>query len=298
MKLMRAATLSVADLNRSIDLYCQWLDYSVEEQGVVDTDLASSWGAPGAAGRPMVVLRPASGHDIFIRLIENRVHPDFKALVTYGWSAIEICVDDVLKVNERILKSPFEIIGPPQEVDGLPAIFPMQVKGPDDEIVYLTQIREDPPPFLLPRADAFIDRLFILVMACSDMQGSLDWLTQHCDFEVGRGRLEITYKLLANAFEVPHEHPFVISTMVHGQDVFLELDQMPAQGGPRPHFDDEFPQGVAVGSFVHPDFDALDARCSNLWITPPATRASAVYGDKRAGTLRAPDGTLVEMIEQ
>ena len=31
MKLMRAATLSVADLSRSVDLYCEWLDYSVEE---------------------------------------------------------------------------------------------------------------------------------------------------------------------------------------------------------------------------------------------------------------------------
>jgi hypothetical protein len=30
---MRAATLSVADIDRSIDIYCEWPDYCVEEQG-------------------------------------------------------------------------------------------------------------------------------------------------------------------------------------------------------------------------------------------------------------------------
>ena len=271
MKLMRAATLSVADLDRSIALYCDWLDYSVEEQGELDAALAASWGCPGAAGRRSAVLRPASGRDIFVRFVENRVHPDFKALTTYGWSAIEICVEDVLAVNERMLKSPFAIIGPPKELDGLPAIYPMQVKGPDEEIVYLTQIREDLPAFDLPRAEALIDRLFILVMACSDMKASLNWLVEHCDFAIGRDEMEIVYTMLANAFGLPHEQLHVISTMVHEKDVFLELDQMPPQAKIRPHYDGELPQGVAIGSFLHPDFDALDARVKDLWITPPST---------------------------
>jgi len=297
LKLMRAATLSVADLDRSIALYCDWLDYSVEETGEVDAALAASWGTPGAAGRRFAVLRPASGRDIFIRFVENRIHPDFVALRTYGWAAIEICVEDVLKVNERIERSPFEIIGPPKELDGLPAIYPMQAKGPDDEIVYFTQIREDLPAFDLPRAEALIDRLFILVMACSDMKASLNWLVEHCDFAIGRDEMEIVYTMLANAFDLPHEQLHVISTMVHEKDVFLELDQMPPQATARPHYDGELPQGVAIGTFIHPDFDAIDAKCRELWITPPSTHGSAVYGGKRAGTLRALDGTLVEIVE-
>ncbi len=294
---MRAATLSVAELNRSIDTYCEWLDYSVEEQGELDDALASSWGSPEAAGRRYAVLRPASGRDIFVRFVENRIHPDYVPLRTYGWAAIEICVQDVLAVNERILKSPFEVIGPPKELDGLPAIYPMQVKGPDQEIVYLTQIREDLPEFDLPRAEALIDRLFILVMACSDMKASLDWLVEHVDFAIGRDHLEIVYTMLANAFGLPLEDPHVISTMVHGKDVFLELDQMPAQATERPHYDGELPQGVALGTFIHPDFDALDRKCRDVWITPPSLHASAVYGGKRAATVRALDGTLVEMVE-
>lgn len=294
---MRAATLSVADLNRSIDTYCEWLDYSVEEMGELESSLANSWGCPGAAGRRYAILRPASGRDIFIRFVENKIHPDYVALRTYGWAAIEICVQDVLKANERMEKSPFEIIGPPKELDGLPAIYPMQVKGPDEEIVYLTQIREDLPAFDLPRAEALIDRLFILVMACSDMKASLNWLVDHVDFAIGRDHMEIVYTMLANAFGLPHEDQHVISTMVHEKDVFLELDQMPSQATTRPGYDGELPQGIAIGSFIHPDFDALDAKCKDLWVREPAVHTSPVYGGKRAGTVRALDGTLVEMIE-
>jgi catechol 2,3-dioxygenase-like lactoylglutathione lyase family enzyme len=297
LKLLRAATLSVADLDRSIANYCQWLDYSVEEQNVLTVEMATSWGAEESAGNRCAVLRPASGVNIFIRLIENRTHPDYVALRTYGWAAIEICVTDVLAVNERMLKSPFEIIGPPRELDGLPAIYPMQVKGPDQEIVYLTQIREDTPPFDLPRAEALIDRLFILVMACSDMKASQEWFDQHIDFKTGREHMEIVYTMLAGAFGLPVEDPHVISTLVHGKDVFLELDQMPPQATPRPGFDGELPQGIAIGTFWVPNFDEINTRCSELWVTPPAIYDSCVYGGKRAATLRAPDGTLVEIVE-
>ncbi|MDH3619624.1 MAG: hypothetical protein OER91_01950 [Gammaproteobacteria bacterium] len=294
---MRAATLSVADLDRSIGLYCDWLDYTVEEKGEIDAALAASWGTPNAAGRRFAVLRPSSGYDIFIRLVEGTPHPDFKALTTYGWSAIEVCVQDVLAANERMLESPFEIIGPPKELDGLPAIYPMQVKGPDEEIVYLTQIREDLPEFDLPRAESPIDRLFILVMACSDMKASLAWMAEHLDIAIGRDELVIVYTMLAKAFDLPMEDPHTISTMVHGKDVFLELDQMPEQASVRAGHDGELPPGVAVGTFWVPGFDDIDARNKGHWITPPAIHSSCVYGGKRSGTLRAPDGTLVEVVE-
>ena len=74
MKLMRAATLSVADLDRSVNLCTQWLDYSVAEQGKVTDNLAASWGCGNAPGRRQAFLRPASGH-LLIRLVENTPNP-------------------------------------------------------------------------------------------------------------------------------------------------------------------------------------------------------------------------------
>ena len=297
MKLLRAATLSVADLDQTANRYCEWFDFSVEEQGEVDATLAASWGTPGAAGRRCAVLRPASGHDIFIRLVENRIHPEFVPLRTYGWAAIELCVEDVLQANQRMEKSPFEIIGPPREIEGLDAIYPMQVKGPDGEIVYLTQIRDDLPAFDLPRAEAMIDRLFILVLGCSDMNASLDWFEQHVNLDVGRRKMEIVYTMLANAFELPVDDLHVISTMIHGRDVFFEFDQYPPEATVRPHYDSELPQGVALGTIYHPEFEDLLSKNEGLWISEPAVYDSCIYAGKRAGTLRAPDDSLIEIVE-
>ena len=262
MKLIRAATLSVADLDRAVDNYCEWLDYSVEEQGELDAGLAASWDSPWR--HPGDATPYCARHRAGIYSFASS-RTGFTPITcrcglmagTPSRSASKTC----WQANERMLGSPFEIIGPPKELDGLPAIYPMQVKGPDQEIVYLTQIREDLPAFDLPRAEALIDRLFILVMGCSDMAASLKWLEDHVDFAIGRDRMEIVYTMLANAFDLPVEEEHVISTMVHEKDVFLELDQYPPQATVRPHYDGELPQGVASGTFLHPDFDALNARC-------------------------------------
>lgn len=292
MKLLRAATLTVADPESTAARYVEWLDYRVAERGTVSDDLAASWGAPASAGRPLVVAAPASGADVYLRFVQGEPPADYRPLRSYGWAAIEICVQDVLAANERMLRSPFEIIGPPREIDGLPAIYPMQVKGPDQEIVYLTQIRSDLPSYDLPRAGAPIDKLFILVLACSNLQASLDWFERNVRLQHGR-TMDIVYTMLAGAFGLPMEDLHTIATVVHERDVFLELDQYPPAATPRPRHDGELPPGVAICTLKHPAFDTV---CGD-WVRPPAVRDGVVYGGRRAGTLRAPDGTLVEVIE-
>jgi hypothetical protein len=294
MKLLRAATLTVADLDRSIRNYSQYFDYSVVETGQVPADLAQSWGAPASAGCRYGILAPASGVPIYLRFIEQPPHPDFVPLRSYGWAAIEICVQDVLAANARVTvpNSPFTVIGPPREIDGLPAIYPMQVRGPDGEIVYLTQIRSDLPAYDLPRATAPIDRLFILVMACSDMRAANRWLESHAGVAMGR-EMDIVYTMLAGAFGTPMDELHTISTMIHGRDVFLEIDQYPAAAVSRPRFAGMLAPGCAIGTLFHPDFASLPGP----WISPPVLRDGPIYQGKRAGTLLGPDGTLIEMVE-
>jgi len=57
------------------------------------------------------------------------------------------------------------------------------------------------------------------------------------------------------------------------------------------------PPCAAIGSFIHPEFEKLMAINKDHWITPPEKRDSILYKGKRAGSLRAPDGTLIELIE-
>ncbi|MEQ7156753.1 VOC family protein [Brevundimonas aurifodinae] len=291
MELLRAATLTVADPEAAAALYVEWLDYAVVERGPVPADLAAAWGCPASADRASVVCRPASGADVFLRFVEGRTPADYLPLRTYGWAAIEICTQDTHAVNARMERSPFQIIGPPKELDGLPAIFPMQVKGPDQEIVYLTQIRDNLPAYDLPRAGSLIDKLFIIVLACSDLRASLDWFEGQLRLSAGRS-MDLVYTMINAAFDLPADTRHTLATMVHGRDCFLELDQYPDATTARPTEPGALPPGIAITTFRHPDFDALKG-----WITPPAAREGAVYDGKRAGTLRAPDGTLVEVVE-
>lgn len=295
MKLLRAATLTVSELAHSENCYRDYMDYRVIESGHLDKGLAASWGAPNCAGARYSVLEPASRTPIYLRLVEQPPHRDFEPLKTYGWAAIEICVEDVLKANERLLHSPFEIIGPPREIDGLPAIYPMQVKGPDGEIVYLTQIRSDLPAYDLPRASAPIDRLFIFVLACSDMHASIRFAVEKLGLAFGRD-MQIVYTMLANAFGMPHEKLHTISTVVHGRDVFFEFDQYPPAATPRPQHKGQLPPGVAIGTITLPDFSARITLLEDWLIAPPALRPGPVYGGRLSATLRGPDGALFEVV--
>jgi len=296
MHLIRAATLTVSDLETSQSLYCDWLDYSCVEKGNISPCLAESWGAPKTAGQAYAVLQPASGSNVFIRLIEQPNVTNYEALRSYGWAAIEICNQNTLKVNSRMERSPFEIIGPPKELDGMSAIFPMQVKGPDKEIVYLTEIRDDLEAYDLPRAESLIDKLFILVMACSDMEATGAWLEEHLLIEKGRS-MEIIYSMINKAFDLPGDTKHAIATLKHERDVFLEIDEYPKGATSRTSHDGMLPPCAAIGSFIHPEFDKLMDLNTSLWITPPVIRQGALYGCKRTGTLRDPDGTLIELIE-
>lgn len=293
MELLRAATLTTADLDRARRNYGQYFDYSVVEEGTVAADLAASWDCPKSAGQPYLIMQPSSGAPLYIRFVEQPGVEGFRALRSYGWNAIELCVTDVMAANERMLSSPFEIIGPPREIDGLPAIHPMQVKGPDEEIIYLTQIKDNLPAFDLPRAATLIDKLFILVMGCSDLPGALQWLKTHCGLEIGRESMEIVYTMLAKAYGTPMEELHTIATMIHGRDVFLEVDQYPQAAIDRPRHDGMLVPGCAVGTLWHPDFDSLPAP----WITPPVTRDGPIYQGRRAATMKGPDGVLIEMVE-
>jgi len=292
MKLLRAATVTVADLSRTISNYETYCDYTVVERGEINTELAESWGTPKSAGCPYAVMQPASGADIFLRFVEQAPVEGFKALRSYGWNAIEICVQDVMAVNERMLDSPFEIIGPPNKIPGLDAIHPMQVKGPDEEIVYLTQINDDLPEYNLPRAGSLIDKLFILVMGSSDMDASAKWMQEKCGLAFGR-EMEIPYTMIAKAYGTPLDELHRICTLIHDKDVFLELDQYPDAATPRPHHEDMLVPGCAIGTLWHPDFDSLPGP----WLTAPTVRDGAIYKGKRVGVLKDLDGTLIEMVE-
>lgn len=294
MQMLRAATLVTPDVAATAERYARWLDYQPVETGTVDDALARSWAAPSAAGRAQAVCRPASGAPLFLRFVEGAAPADYRPLRTFGWAAVEICVQDVLAVHDRMARPdcPFEVIGPPRRLDGMPMIHAMQVRGPDDEIVYLTQIDDDPPGLRLPRAESLVDRLFIMVMACSDLEASKAWVEAALGVET-TPTMDITYTMLARAFGLPAERKHPIAMGLRDGDGFLELDQYPSGAEPRPRAPGDLFPGVALTTFVHPDLLAVRAP----WASPPEPREGAVYGGRAAGTVIGPDDTLIELVQ-
>ena len=291
MRRLRAATLTVASVPDAVRRYSKWFDYRMLEDGEVAPDLARAWGCEHCAGRRYAVLGPASRETVYLRFVEQAPDPAFRALRTHGWSAIELCVADVQALAEHLRGSPFEMLGPPRENAALPAIFPMQVRGPDQEMIYLTQIRGDLPALDLPRAAVPVDALFILVAGCRDLEASCRWFERQVDLTAGEP-LEIRYTMIARAFSLPEEQRHRIRTLADGRDVALELDQNPAAATGRSVRPGMLAPGIAIGTFIHGDLDRADLH----WISPPMKRSGPVYGGRRAGTVIAPDGALVELV--
>lgn len=293
MNLLRCATHTVTDLAATITRFATWLDYTVVEQGTVSVDLAASWGSPSSTGRHYAVCRPASGADVFLRFIEGDPVLAYLPIRSYGWAAIEICVQDVLKVNDRMLQpgSPFPVIGPPTKIAGIDTIYPMQVRGPDQETLYFTEITTTASDSGLPRAGSLIDKVFILVLACPDLCATVDWFARTLNLGM-TDPMAIRYSMLAEAFDLPITDLHEIVTAKWEGDVFLEFDQYPKATVPRPTHPGALPPGVSICTLTYPAFDALAVD----WITPPVVRHGPLYGGRLVGTARTPESALLEIV--
>lgn len=292
MTLLKCATHVVADLGQAVERYAQWMDYRLVEQGAVPPDLAAAWSAPASAGRAFAVMQPASGEDVFLRFIEGDPVPGYQPIRTWGWAAIELCVTDVMAVNERMLQSPFEVIGPPKVLDGFATVTPMQVRGADLETVYLTQINQPGPDTGLPEPKSLVDRPFIMVLACPDLAKSMAWVRNVFGLAM-IDPVAINYSMISLAFGLPEGEKVALSTARGGGQTFLELDQYPAEATARPCHPGALPPGVAITTMLYPDFARLDPH----WASAPVVREGPLYGGRRTGVLLTPEGALLEVIE-
>lgn len=293
MTLLKCATHVVSDVDAAVERYSRELDYTLVESGAVPADLAEAWGAPASTGRRFVVMQPSSGSPVFLRFIEGDDVPDYLPIRTYGWAAIEICVQDVEEVNRRMLASKtFEVIGPPKPLDGFPTVKPMQVRGPDKETVYLTEIRVDDPASGLPKPKSLIDRPFILVLACPDLEKTAKWLADVFALEVS-APVAIRYSMISLAFNLPEDDKHALVTVKWEGQTFLEADQYPEGTTVRPSHPGALPPGVSIVSMAYPDL----ARLEGHWASPPVVREGPLYAGARVGVLKTPEGALLEVIE-
>ncbi len=294
LKRLKINTVAAPDIGIVESWYSEWLGYSVCERGEISADLAASWGAAAMSGRPYIVMQPENGTDVFIRVVEIDEVAGYKPMTTLGWNSFELIIDDVYKLNERLLKSPFKIIGEPSPLDGeLNFIHAMQVLGPADDVLYLTCDTVRAEDSLLPLPDSFVDRPFIVILAGNGVDTTQSY---YCDkFLMKReGDMTSPIGVIADAQGLPKDHVFDMGFMFLGQaGNFIEYDGYGPEYGARPQTAGQLPPGCSTVSFSVDNLDGFDLDFVGDAVSDP----SIAYGGGRTRTARGPVGELIELVE-
>lgn len=284
--------VTTPDLDAAISDYAGLLQYRLVEQGLIDPDLAASWRCPASAGARFAALQPQSGAHCFIRLVEAPLPADFRPTRSYGWAAYELTVQDVANWPGRLQGGGFEIVGQPKALEGLPFIIAMQMTGRGREMLYLTELFGDTPQSDLPRAASLSDHIFIAVLASPDREASVRWYEDKLKLEAG-GSYTLSYTMINNAFGLPPSHRTTLTMLQKGRMPVMEVNDYPDEARERQGSPGMLPPGNALLTLAVDDLNALDV----AFIAPPRVFEGAVYGGRRAATLRGPAGELVELLE-
>jgi hypothetical protein len=294
LKRLKINTVAVPDVAQVENWYTRWLEYAVCERGEISTALADSWGAAAMAGRPYIVMQPQSNDDVYIRAVEIDPVAGYKPMTTLGWNAFEIIIDDVYELNERLVDSPFRIIGEPAGLGGdLDFIHAMQVEGPGGELLYLTCDRKRAPDTLLPPPGAFIGRPFIVVLGGNGVDTTQSF---YCDkFQMKRENdLQTSIGILATAHGLPADHVFDMGFMALTEvGNFIEFDGYGDTFGERRRTAGQLPPGCSSVSFAVDSLDAFELE----FVGDPVADTSVAYGGGRCRTAAGPVGELIELIE-
>ena len=293
---IKCGSLLVNDLQVSTKLYSELLEQEIVEQGELSEILATSWGAPRLAGAKTCLLQPKSKADSYIRLIQS---PDIVTPIphatSYGWTAFEICVEDVFALADKLQGSGFSIVGPPKHLDGMTNVIPMQVVGPDQEVLFLNQVLESDSHTDLPIAQSVVDRIFIAVLATNDRQSSvLDYAQQLACQEAGT--YELRYSLINRAFDLDMETKHSLTLVQDGRKPLLEIDQYPAEAKERMVKPGNISHGNAIVSLLVDDLDTLPLR--NKVSEHTVCAQGLLYEGRRSIMTRGAAGELLELIEK
>jgi len=286
-------TVLAQDIESAANAYTEYLGYRVTHRGTVSAAMAGAWAAPAQSGAPYLIMTPASGEPHWIRFIEAEPVPGFKPLTTYGWHSLEIVVADVDAIPPTLEGSPFAIVGDPKNLGAGSTIRAMQVRrGNVGEVLYLTQIPDEPEKAHLPLAKSFIDRIFIVVLGSPDMNEARAYYVDNFGLEPGM-EAPAMIRVTNEAFGLPAGTEHTICTVKMPGKCLIEIDHYPAQATARPKATGSLPPGIAMISFATPDLGAIDLPL----LAPPVAIDDAPYNGRRTAITLGAAGEMIEMIE-
>lgn len=240
--------VSVPDVDRAAAAYRAGLDFVQIDAGRIDPATAARWRAPGVADARYAVLAPSSRVGGAVQLVETPPSPPgYAPLRTHGWAALELAVADV-DVALAGLTGDFTVLGEPRPLTGAaaPALRAAQVAGPAGEVLYLTEIRGELPPFALPRSPVSgADGLYVAVLAVRDLVRTRAWWEDM--FPVRRcSDRRAAISVLNRAFDLPATRTHRLSSLQLSGRAVVEIDEYPEAAESRPMPTGLLPPGVAL----------------------------------------------------
>ncbi len=283
-----AGTVICPRMDVALDAYMNYLGMELVSYGHVYRQHAALWGAPALAQAPCAVLASASGAP-WLRLVEDLQAGKAEPFRRHGWMALEILVADVDALADSLEHSPFQVVGPPAPLEVSPQVRAAQVIGPAGEVLYLTQVDGEVPPFQLPRARCPIDRLFIPVLSTADRSSALAFYEGISGAEGLRFNTRITAVNRAWNHPLDERHP--VATLQLADESLIEIDELP-MAVPSSAPSDRLPAGIAVVSFALQGIK--EAKLP--WLAPPWEMLGPPYSGLGAAC-RGAAGELAEFID-
>ncbi len=294
LKRITMATFTSPDLASVERDYSRWLGYQVRERGTISAELAKAWAAPGAAGKRYLLLSSEPSPNVFIRVIEGKAPPaDLLPLTSWGWTGIEIIIDDPVALREQLRDSPFRVIGEPAPLGAFPTIKAFQVVGPSGEVLYLTAETGDRSKSILPPPGGPVGRIFIMVVGGPDIDALLDFYSSRFNLVRNPARM-LSVGVIKRAQQLADGELTPLATArLAERGNLIEFDGYSSRTRARPTEPGQLPPGIVSTTFAVANLDSLQVE----WLAPPTRHEGLAYQGKRAGTLRGPAGELIELIE-
>ena len=282
-------TVLCPSLDEALSAYRDCFEMQPQAPQEITAEVAGAWGLPALAGARSAVLRAAS--DVpWLRLVESTEAAPAAPFCKRGWMSLEIAVADVDALAQRLDGSPFEVVGAPANLDLSPNIRAAQVVGPGGEVLYLTEIKGEVPPFQLPQAVCAVDRLFVGVLNAGDLDASVAWYSQLAAVSGMRADTVLGAANRMRGYEAGRRHPLAVFQL--SGESLLEIDSLPPW---------EQDQGAADGGLqygiMHLTLAATSLAELPFGSAVTTTLAPPPYTGRLALFCRGPDGEGVELLE-
>ena len=281
-----AVTITSPDLDRVIDIYSKYLGYRFISSTTVSAEQAKRWDAKNIEGSKMIFMSPESSNDFFFRFIQQDIDEDYVPFGTYGWNAAELIVKDVDQSAEKLIGSPFEVIGEPADLSFTDQIRAMQILGPSKEIIYLTQFKSKLDEFDSPSPRCDIDQTFIVILAGENLDQMQSFLHQELSVKKA-APMQSRIRAISKVFDLPEDTKYKSAALAIRDQSLIELDEMPSKAGPRTCRPGYLPSGISIVSFIAHDSGLIDKTYdSNI----------PRFEKFQASTIKGNSGELIEII--